>query len=50
MNKPARLQKPEPITIQLNPTIVLAGVLIMLFFVSIGLGLNDSYNFLLSGV
>jgi len=49
-NQPKSLYKREPITIQLNPTIVLAGVLIMLFFVSIGLGLNDSYNFWLSGV
>ena len=49
-NQPKTLYKYEPITIHLNPTIVLAGVVIMLFFLGIGIGLNESYNFLLSGV
>jgi len=48
--EPKSLYKFDPITIQLNPAIVLAGVLIMFFFVSIGIGLNESYTFLLSGV
>lgn len=48
--EPKSLYKWEPITVQLSPAIILAGVLIMLFFVSIGLGLNESYTFLLSGV
>lgn len=50
MNKPARLHKPEPITVQLNPAIVIVGVLIMVIFLSIGLGFNESYNYLISGV
>lgn len=48
--EPKSLYKWEPITVQLSPAIILAGGLIMLFFVSIGVGLNESYTFLLSGV
>lgn len=48
--EPKSLYKWEPITVQLNPAIILAGVLIMLFFVSIGIGFNESYTFLISGV
>lgn len=50
MNKPARLHKPEPITIQLNPAIIMAGVILMVIILSIGLGFNESYNYLISGV
>ena len=48
--KPKSLYKWEPITVQLNPAIILAGVLIMLFLISIGIGFNESYTFLISGV
>lgn len=48
--KPKSLYKWEPITVQLSPAIILAGVLLMLFLVSMGVGLNESYTFLLSGV
>ena len=44
------LYKYEPITIHLTPSIVLAGVVIMLILLGIGIGCNESYNFLLSGV
>lgn len=50
MNKPARLHKPEPITIQLNTAIIMAGVILMVIILSIGLGFNESYNYLISGV
>lgn len=49
-NQPKTLYKYEPITVQLNPAIIIAGVFIMLLILGIGIGCNESYNFLISGV
>lgn len=50
MNKPARLQKQDPITVHLIPEIILAGVVIILLMVSLSIGLNDNFNYLMLGV
>ena len=50
MNKPARLQKQDPITVHLTPSIILAGAVIIMIMLSLGLGLNDNYNYLLGGI
>lgn len=50
MSKPARLNKTEPITVHLTQQIILAGAVIILIMLSLGLGLNDSYNYLLGGI
>jgi len=49
-NQPKSLYRNEPITVQLNPVVILAGVFIMLLILGIGIGCNESYNFLISGV
>lgn len=49
-NQPKTLYKYEPVTVQLNPAIIIAGVFIMLLILGIGIGCNESYNFLISGV
>ena len=50
MNKPARLQKPEPITVSLTPDIFKAGVILIFLFLLLAVGSIENYNFLLSGV
>ena len=50
MNKPARLNKREPITVHLTPSIILAGAVIILLMVSVSIGLNDNFNYLILGV
>ena len=49
-SKPKTLYKMEPLTIQLNPVIVMAGILMFLVILLIGFGSIENYNFLLSGV
>lgn len=50
MNKPVRLEKRDPITVHLTPAIILAGVLLIVMMVSLSLGLNDNYNYLLGRI
>ena len=50
MNKPARLNKTEPLTVHLTPELILAGTVIIMILLSLGLGLNDNYNYLLGGI
>lgn len=50
MNKPARLEKQDPITVHLTPSIILAGAVIILLMVSLSIGLNDNFNYLILGV
>ena len=50
MNKPARLQKQDPLTVHLTPKIILAGALIILAMVSLSIGLNDNYYYLLGEI
>ena len=48
-NKPARLHKKDPITIKVNPAIILAGLLLFLLILILGLGSIENYNTLLNG-
>lgn len=50
MNKPARLDKVEPITVHLTPSIIMAGAIVILIMVSLSIGFNDNYNYLLGGI
>ena len=50
MNKPARLDKVEPLTVHLTPSIIIAGAVIILLMISLSIGLNDNFNFLMLGV
>lgn len=51
MNKqPLSLRKIEPITITINPAIILAGFILFLIILCLGFGTIDNYNTLLSGV
>lgn len=50
MNKPARLHKQDPITVNLTPGIIMAGVILILLILSLSFGSIENYNFLLSGV
>lgn len=50
MNKPARLDKRDPITVHLTPAIIMAGAVIIMVILSLGLGLNDNYSYLLGGI
>lgn len=50
MNKPVRLEKRDPITVQLTPAIILAGVLLLVIMLNLSLGLTDNYNYLLGGI
>lgn len=50
MNKPARLERQDPITVQLTPELILAGAVIILLMVSLSIGLNDNFNYLMLGV
>ena len=48
--QPKTLYKQQPVTIHLNPCIVLAGIIILILLMGIGLGFTESYSYLLSGV
>lgn len=50
MNKPARLEKQDPITITLTPVIVLAGVFTLILLVTLAFGSIDNVNYLMLGV
>lgn len=50
MSKPARLYKKEPITVTLTPEIILAGAFIIIVMLSLSMGFNDNYIYLLNGI
>jgi len=50
MSKPVRLQKQDSITVHLTPEIILAGAIIILLMISVSIGLNDNYYYLLGGI
>lgn len=50
MSKPARLQRQDPITVQLTPEIILAGAVIILLMLSLSIGFNDNFYYLLWGI
>lgn len=49
-SKPKTLYRYEPITIKLTPSIVIAGVIVILIMLSLSFGSIENYNLLLSGV
>lgn len=50
MNKPARLNKKDPLTITLTPSIKLAGIIITLGLILLAFGSIDNVNYLMLGV
>lgn len=48
-NKPARLHKKDPITLELNPAIIIAGLLLFLLILILGFGSIENYTILLNG-
>lgn len=50
MNKPARLNKKDPITITLTPNIKLAGVIFTVSLILLAFGSIDNINYLMLGV
>lgn len=50
MNKPARLDKVEPLTVHLTPSIIIAGAVIILMMVTLSIGFTDNYSYLLGGI
>ena len=50
MNKPARLEKRDPIIIELSPSIIIAGAILILMIISLSIGFNDNYYYLLGGI
>lgn len=50
MSKPARLDKKDPIIIELSPSIIMAGAIIILIMISLGIGFTDNYYYLLGGI
>lgn len=50
MNKPARLEKRDPIIIELSPSIIFAGHILIIMLISLSIGFNDNYYYLLGGI
>ena len=50
MNKPARLNKQDPITVQLTPMTVIAGILTLIIILCLAFGSIENVNYLMGGV
>lgn len=50
MNKPARLNKKDPITVQLTPITVIAGVITLIVITCLAFGSIENINYLMGGV
>lgn len=49
-SKPKTLYKNEPITVKLTPSIIMAGVIVLLVIVLLAVGSIENYSLFLSGV
>lgn len=50
MNKPARLEKKDPITITLTPNIIVIGLTLLAVILVLGFGSIENVNYLLLGI
>lgn len=50
MNKPARLDKRNPITITLTPNIIVMGLTLLAVILVLGFGSIENVNYLLLGI
>lgn len=50
MNKPARLEKKDPITITLTPNIIVIGLTLLAVILVLGFGTVENVNYLLLGI
>lgn len=50
MSKPARLEKKDLIIIELSPSIIMTGAILILIMLGLSIGFNDNYYYLLGGI